>query len=104
MVQVIIEHFTYVGVFVTLFCAGLGLPIPEEVPVVAAGVLSQEEVVRWWIALPVSILGVLSGDIVLYWIGHHWGERVLEWKVVRRVLSRQREEKLKARYRTHGVK
>src|SRR5215510_401099 len=104
MVQGFIEHFTYVGLFLTLLAAGLGLPIPEEVPIIAGGVLAREEIVRWWIALPVCILGVLAGDVVLYTIGYHWGERVLEWKVVRRVLSPSREETLRARYRRYGVK
>jgi len=104
MVQGFIEHFTYVGLFLTLFAAGLGLPIPEEVPIMAGGALAREEVVHWWVALPVCIFGVLAGDVVLYTIGYHWGERVLEWKVVRRVLSPSREEALKARYRRYGVK
>jgi membrane protein DedA with SNARE-associated domain len=54
--------------------------------------------------LPVCVLGVLSGDVVLYWIGRHWGERVLSWRAVRFVMSREREESLKAAYRRHGVK
>jgi membrane protein DedA with SNARE-associated domain len=54
--------------------------------------------------LPVSVVGVLSGDIVLYWVGRHWGERVLAWRIVRCVLSREREEALKAAYHRHGVK
>jgi len=49
-------------------------------------------------------VGVLSADIVLYWVGHHWGERVLGWRHVRWVLSPAREEQLKAAYRNHGVK
>lgn len=104
MVQGFIEHFTYLGLFLVLFGAGLGAPIPEEGPVLVAGVLAHEALVRWWIALPVCIVGVLSGDVVLYWVGHHWGERILDWRIVRRVLSPAREEKLKASYRRHGVK
>ena len=104
MVQGFIEHFTYAGLFLTLFAAGVGVPIPEEVPIIVGGVLAHERVVHWWIALPVCILGVLSGDVVLYWIGHHSGERVLGWRLLRRVLTREREEALKARYRQHGVK
>ena len=104
MIQQFIEHFTYAGLFLTLFAAGLGLPIPEEVAIIAGGVLAHEHVVHWWIALPVCILGVLGGDVALYAIGHHWGERVLEWRVVRRVLTPEREETLKARYRQHGAK
>lgn len=104
MVQSFIENFTYLGILLVLFGAGLGLPIPEEAPVLAAGVLAHASVVRWWIALPVCILGVLSGDIVLYWVGHHWGERILEWRIVRCVLTREREERLKTAYHRHGVK
>jgi membrane protein DedA with SNARE-associated domain len=104
MVQTFIENFTYLGIFLVLFAAGLGVPIPEEAPIMAAGVLAHENVIRWWIALPVCLFGVLSGDIVLYWVGHHWGERILDWPMVRRVLSREREERLKAGYRRHGVK
>jgi membrane protein DedA with SNARE-associated domain len=104
MVQTFIEDFTHLGIFLILFAAGLGVPIPEEVPVLAAGVLAHEGVIRWWIALPVCIAGVLSGDIALYWIGHHWGERILDWRLVRYVLTREREERLMSAYRRHGVK
>ena len=87
-----------------LFCAGLGLPLPEEIPILAAGVLAQRGVVRWWIALPVCLVAILAGDTILYWIGRHSGERILDWRVVRRVLSPERAERLKAAYRRHGVK
>lgn len=103
-IEQFLEEFTYVGVFLVLLLAGLGAPIPEEVPILASGVLAHEGVVRWWLMLPVSVVGVLSGDIVLYWVGHHWGERVLAWRIVRCVLSREREEALKAAYHRHGVK
>jgi membrane protein DedA with SNARE-associated domain len=104
LVHDFIEQFTYAGLFLVLFIAGLGVPIPEEVPIVAGGVLAHETVVRWWIALPVCLAGVLGGDVVLYWVGHHWGEHILAWRPVRYVLSREREEALKAAYRRHGIK
>lgn len=104
MVEGLIEHFTYAGLFLTLLAASLGLPVPEEIPIVAGGVLASQAVVRWWIALPVCLAGVLSGDIVLYWAGRRWGERLLEWRAVRRVLSPARAAKLAQGYREHGVK
>src|SRR5262245_57491714 len=59
---------------------------------------------RFWVALIVCIVGVLSGDSVLYWVGHHWGERILEWSIVRRVLTPQREHVLMEAYRRHAAK
>jgi membrane protein DedA with SNARE-associated domain len=104
LVEAFIEQFTYVGLFLVLFGAGLGVPLPEEIPVLAAGVLAHEGIVRWWIALPLCLVAILGGDTVLYWVGHHWGEHILDWRVVRLILTPQREEELKASYRRHGMK
>jgi membrane protein DedA with SNARE-associated domain len=103
-IEQFLEEFTYLGVSFVLFLAGLGLPIPEEIPILASGVLAREGVVRWWLMLPVCVIGVLSGDVALYWIGRHWGERVLAWRPVRWVLTVEREKALMAAYRQHGVK
>ena len=104
VIQEFIEHFTYGGIFLALLLGSLGAPIPEELPILAAGALASEGVVRWILALPICLLGVLTGDVVLYWAGHHWGERLLRWRVVRWVLSESRERRLLGAYRTHGVK
>jgi membrane protein DedA with SNARE-associated domain len=72
------------------------VPIPEELPIIGAAVLSHEGVIRWWLALPVCLLGALSGDMVLYWVGRHWGEQVINLRLVRLVLSRSREQWLNA--------
>jgi membrane protein DedA with SNARE-associated domain len=102
--QEFVGDFTYLGIFVVLLLRSLGVPIPEEMPIIAAAVLSHEGIVRWWLVLPVCPLGVLSGDMVLYWVGRHWGEQVLNWRLVRLVLSSAREQWLKATYRRHALK
>lgn len=104
MIQEFVGHFTYVGIFLLLLAASLGVPIPEEIAIVAAAVLSHENLARWWIALPVCIFGVLSGDVVLYWSGRYWGERLLNWRMVRLVLNPEREERFKTAYRRHAGK
>ena len=102
--QGFVDSYTYVGIFAVLLLGSLGLPIPEEMPIVAAAVLSHEGIVRWWLALPLCLLGVLFGDMVLYWVGRHWGEQVLNWRLVRVVLTPDREQWLKAAYRRHALK
>jgi membrane protein DedA with SNARE-associated domain len=100
----LIERFTYLGIFLVLFVAGLGVPIPEEAPILAAGILAHQEIIRWWLGLLVCFAGVMSGDIVLYWIGHHWGEHIMEWRLTRFVLTPEREKVLIEKYHRHGIK
>ena len=102
--QGFVEHFTYLGIFTALVLGSLGVPIPEEMPIIAVAILSHEGVVRWWLVLPVCLVGVLSGDVVLYWVGWHWGEHVLNWRAVRLVLTPKREQWLQAAYRRHALK
>ena len=104
VLQEFINNFTYVGIFLLLLLGSLGVPIPEEMPIIAAAVLSHEGLVHWWFMLPLCLLGVLSGDMVLYWVGRHWGDQVLKWRMVRLVLSPAREAWLKAAYRRHALK
>ncbi|HXJ77420.1 MAG TPA: DedA family protein [Candidatus Methylomirabilis sp.] len=102
--QEFVNNFTYVGIFAVLLLGGLGVPIPEEMSIIAAAVLSHEGIVRWWLTVPICLFGVLSGDMILYWVGRHWGGPVLNWRLVRLVLSPAREQWLKAAYRRHALK
>ena len=88
--QGFVEQFTYLGIFAVLLLGSLGVPIPEEMAIIAAAILSHAGLARWWLALPICLVGVLSGDMLLYWVGRHWGENVLNWRVVRLVLTPNR--------------
>lgn len=103
MVDQLIASSPYLGIFLTLCLAGLGVPIPEEIPIVTAGVLAHQGVVHWWLALPICLAGVLAGDLALYGIGRHWGERALARPLVRRVLDPARRDRMETAYRTRGA-
>lgn len=104
LVSDLIERFTYAGIFLVLFVAGLGVPIPEEAPLLAAGVLAGQAIIRWWAGLIVCFVGVLAGDTVLYWVGHHWGEHIMDWRITRVVLTPEREKRMIGLYHRHGIK
>ena len=103
MIEGVIEYFSYGGLLVVLLLGSLGLPIPEEVPIVAAGMLSHQQMMRWWLALPACIVGVFAGDLILYGAGRHWGERVLDQPLIGRLLTRARLEQIQAGYRRRGA-
>lgn len=99
--------YVYSGIFVALVAAGVGFPIPEEIPVVTGGVLAGhlENDLRWWIMLPVCIAGVVVSDGLLYGIGRAWGPRVLELPWIKsRLLSPERRRHIEDNFRRYGVK
>ncbi len=104
ILEELVQRFTYGGILAVLLAGSLGLPVPEEMPIVAAGVLSHQDLARWWLALPVCVVGALSGDMILSWIGHRWGDRVRGWWPVRRLLTPERTRWLEEHYREHAMK
>jgi membrane protein DedA with SNARE-associated domain len=99
----------YLGVFAALVAAGVGFPMPEELPIVTAGALAGQAAADpnsslcWWLLLPLCILGVVISDGLLYAIGRVWGVRVLELRLLARILPRDRLERLQERFRRRGV-
>jgi membrane protein DedA with SNARE-associated domain len=103
VIQHLIASSPYIGVFVVLLLASLGFPVPEEIPVVACGILAHRGVVRWELGLAVCALGVLAGDVILYAAGRRWGQAVLERPSLRRLLTPERRDRLAEAYRRHGA-
>ncbi|HEX9048940.1 MAG TPA: DedA family protein [Anaeromyxobacter sp.] len=100
--QAFLQHFGYAAVFGLLLVAGVGVPIPEELTQLTAGVLSHEGYLRFSIALPVVWAGILGGDAVLFLLARRHGPRALDSKVVRRVLTPARREKLERHFARHA--
>lgn len=69
----LIEHGGYLGIVLFLVLTGCGLPIPEEVPIVLAGILSSQGHFDPWLAFLACVIGALLGDSIMYWIGYHFG-------------------------------
>ncbi len=141
--------YIYLGIFLALVAAGLGAPIPEEVPIVTAGAMvghvsepatppaelltafssspaasfpaqlpwpllvSQHLEVpgssrlpsslRWWIMLPVCILGVVLSDGLLYCVGRFGGRRLLRNGWVTRLLPPHKQERIEENFHKYGI-
>ena len=99
------ERGSYLGIVVFLALTGIGLPIPEEVPIVAAGVASRAQALQWYYALPACLVGALLGDSLMYAIGRFFGAKVLKehpwWSGF---LTPEREQTIEALINKHGIK
>ena len=65
--------------------AFLGLVLPGEVALILGGVLAARDRIPLAAALAVGTAGALAGDTAGYWIGRHWGPRLLTSALGRRV-------------------
>jgi membrane protein DedA with SNARE-associated domain len=99
-----IERGSYLGIILFLTLTGIGLPIPEEVPIIAAGVASRAGGLHWYYALPACLVGALLGDSLMYAIGRFFGARILRehpwWSGF---LTPEREKTIEALLKKHGI-
>jgi membrane protein DedA with SNARE-associated domain len=104
-VEEFLTSWGYLGIFVGIVLTGLGLPMPEELPIVLGGALAGGYQVYWWIMLPVCIAGVILGDSCLYFIGRWYGPRLLEFGwVKRRLLPPERVQRIEKNFKDYGVR
>ena len=80
MNDLLIHPGNYLSIIVILVLTGCGLPLPEEIPIIAAGVASSSSVGHLdpWPALLSCLIGALLGDSMLYAIGYHFGHNLVK--------------------------
>ncbi|MGE3975609.1 MAG: DedA family protein [Bdellovibrionales bacterium] len=66
----------YATILGILFACGLGLPIPEDITLIAAGMLAAAGTISLPGAYFVGYLGVLVGDALLFFAGRKYGKKV----------------------------
>ena len=95
----------YVGIAGALILTGFGLPVPEEVFIIAAGIAAASGRVDPWGALAACLVGALVGDCIMYAIGYHFGHNLLRdhpWFT--RYLKPEREARIERMIAMHGWK
>src|SRR5262249_42879509 len=58
---------------------------------------------RWWIMLPLCILGVVISDGLLYGIGRFWGPRLLDSAWMKRLMPAERRQRIEGNFHDYGV-
>ena len=97
-----IEHFTYLGLFVILLLCGMGLPMPEDIALLAGGFLVHRGIIRYPITLAVSLLGVVAGDNSLFFLGRRFGTGLVRYFGLNRPGSKAQIERIRAFMHRHG--
>ena len=91
------------GPFLILIICGLGLPLPEDIVLVTAGMLAQDDGRSW---VPVAVLmwvGVLAGDSIMFLLGRRFGAKLLAWQGTHHLFPPAKQAKVKALFDKHGT-
>ena len=97
-------RWSYLGLFVVLLAAGLGVPLPEDIPLVVSGWLVYHGHADLRLMIGTGLIGVLLGDTLLFYMGRRYGMHLVEHRWFRRVAKPWLVEKARAKYQAHGAK
>jgi membrane protein DedA with SNARE-associated domain len=98
-----LESGGYFALFGLLFSCGLGMPLPEDVPLIAAGILVSHGRMDFWIAAPLAWLGIIGGDCVLYTLGYFYGEKITKVPFIGKHITLHRIRRAEDLFCRYGI-
>jgi len=80
----------YFILFGLLFACGLGLPMPEDIPLLLAGFFIAQGKMNVVIACMVAWLGIIGGDCMLYSFGRRYGLEITRVPFIGKHVTKER--------------
>lgn len=80
----------YAVILGVLLACGLGVPIPEDITLVSAGILAGMGNISLLGALAAGFIGVMIGDAFLFTMGRKYGRRVFRLPIFRTIFTPER--------------
>ncbi len=80
----------YGAILGLLLVCGLGVPIPEDVTLIGAGILSALGSVTLPGAIVAGFIGVLVGDAFMFSLGRIYGRRAFKLPIIRNIMTAKR--------------
>jgi membrane protein DedA with SNARE-associated domain len=96
------EHGSLLVIVLLLVVAGLGLPIPEDIMLFAAGVLVHRGEISYVAALVGCAIGVFIGDTTIFLIARRLGPAALERRPLRWLMTPERREQVEDKFARYG--
>ncbi len=101
----LLQSGSYLGIFSFMVLTGCGLPLPEEVAIVYAGVQSAQGDLLTPAAYVACLAGALIGDAAMYGIGRRFGHSLVRRHPrLAKLVHAEREEQFERAILRHGFK
>lgn len=98
----LLQDSQYLAPFVVLLLCGVGLPLPEEVTLIASGLLVHQGRADFIAISAVCGVAILLGDSIPFALGRRYGLSALKISWVKRILHPERFALLEQRFEDHG--
>lgn len=93
----------YFVLFGLLFACGLGLPVPEDIPLTLGGFFIAHGKMQWLPAAVIAWCGIIGGDCVLYHLGKRYGLNITRLPLVGKHVTKARIEKAERLFDRYGL-
>jgi membrane protein DedA with SNARE-associated domain len=93
----------YFTLFGLLFACGLGLPLPEDFPLIAAGAMVANGKMSLLPTAIIAWVGIIGGDCMLYTLGKKFGLEVTRLPLVGKHLTKARIQRVELLFHQYGV-
>src|SRR6187402_2616154 len=88
--------FSLWGPFIVLILCGLGLPIPEDIVLIAGGALAEIDGRHWLETSVIMYAGVMLGDSTIFFAGRYFGGKLRTARWFQRSFSEKKQAKVEA--------
>ena len=101
--------YGYFAVFIVLIACGMGMPVPEDVTLIAGGVIcalskSTSHHLHPEIMFLTAFTGVIIGDGTMFFMGRRLGSKVTRLPGVRRIITEKVYGEIQAKVLKYGDK
>ncbi|HEY8668655.1 MAG TPA: DedA family protein [Tepidisphaeraceae bacterium] len=93
----------YYVLFALLFACGLGLPLPEDIPLIVSGIFIARGHMHVGIVGIVAWCGIIGGDCVLYSLGKKYGLNITRVPFIGKHVTRKRIEWAEKKFEKYGI-
>jgi membrane protein DedA with SNARE-associated domain len=99
---ILLDHGSILLVVAALIIAGLGVPVPEDIMLLAAGVLVSRGEVTYAEALAACAVGVMVGDTMIFMIARRLGPGALDKRPLSLLITAERRTKIEHMFERYG--
>lgn len=102
------SNYGYLAVFFVLIACGFGLPVPEDITLVAGGVICGIAKVNGWLSpnphtmVIVALSGVLLGDSIMFGLGYFLGDKVRTLPFIKWFFTERNYKSMQRKLDKHG--